>query len=180
MSPSAESTLNPLQKPSPSEFAPFYAGYVAKARSPLLAKLADEAEEWRELLRAIPADSEGHRYAPGKWSIREVAGHVVDTERILCARALAFARGDASPYPSFDQDAYAHASQADERRLADLSEELVAVRRATVLLFQGLPKAAWSRRGIAGGNAFTVRSLAWIIAGHSRHHRQALMERYRP
>ena len=128
--------------------------------------------------RPFRPTGEGYRYAPGKWSIREVVGHVIDAERMFSVRAMAFARGDASHYPSFDENDYAAESGADQRTLADLAEELSAVRTATLLLLRSFPEDAWNRRGVASGYEFTVRSLAWIIAGHSRHHRQVLMERY--
>ena len=165
-------------RPRPDEYAGYYGSYIAAVEEPLLPTLEREAGKWRALLAAVPPDKEGYRYAPGKWSIREVVGHVIDAERMFSVRAMAFARGDRSHYPSFDENAYAAASEADRRTLSDLSEELVAVRRATVLLLRGLPLEAWGRRGLASGNEFTVRSLAWIIAGHSRHHRKVVMERY--
>lgn len=170
--------VKPVQRPHPDEYAAFYASYVAAVEEPLLERLESEAAEWRDLFAAVPPDKEGYRYAPGKWSIREVVGHVIDTERMFSVRAMAFARGDASHYPSFDENSYAAESGADQRTLADLSEELSAVRTATLLLLRSFPEDAWNRRGVASGNEFTVRSLAWIIAGHSRHHRQVLMERY--
>ena len=169
---------NSVRRPHPDEYADFYASYVVAVEEPLLERLESEAAEWRDLLATVPPDHEGYRYALGKWSIREVVGHVIDAERMFSVRAMAFARGDASHYPSFDENAYAAESGADQRTLADLSEELSAVRTATLLLLRSFPEDAWNRRGVASGNEFTVRSLAWIIAGHSRHHRKVLMERY--
>ena len=165
-------------RPRADEYADYYGSYIARVDEPLMQTLEDEAGEWRALLAAVPPDKEGYRYAPGKWSIREVVGHVIDAERMFSVRAMAFARGDRAHYPSFDENAYAAASGADGRTLADLGEELSAVRAATVLLLRSFDDEAWSRRGVASGNEFTVRSLAWIIAGHSRHHRRVLEERY--
>lgn len=99
--------VDPVRRPDADEYAAYYASYVAAVEGPLLPTLEAEAAEWRELLGAVPLDMEGHRYAPGKWSIREVVGHVIDAERMFSVRAMAFARGDASHYPSFDENAYA-------------------------------------------------------------------------
>ncbi|MDE0649100.1 MAG: DinB family protein [Gammaproteobacteria bacterium] len=99
--------VNPTRKPHPDEYADFYASYVAAVEEPLLERLESEGAEWRDLLAAVPPDHEGYRYAPGKWSIREVVGHVIDAERMFSVRAMAFARGDASHYPSFDENVYA-------------------------------------------------------------------------
>ena len=165
-------------RPGSDEYADFYGSYIAAVKEPLLDTLEAEAGQWRALLARFPPEREGYRYAPGKWSVREVAGHVIDSERMFAARAMAFARGDRSDYPGFDENAYAANSGADRRPLADLAEELAAVRRSTVLLLRSLEEQAWSRRGVANGCEFTVRSLAWIIAGHSRHHRRVLADRY--
>ena len=137
-----------------------------------------ETREWQDLLAAAPPGLEGHRYAPGKWSIREVVGHAIDAERMFGVRAMAIDRGDRSHFPSFDENAYAAASGADRRFLTDLAEELSAVRGSTLLLLNSFEEEIWDRRGTAAGYEFTVRSLAWIMAGHSRHHRRVVAERY--
>ncbi len=167
-------------RPRPDEYADFYGTYIDAVDGPLLETLERDAGEWRTLLAAVPPARETHRYAPGKWSIREVVGHVIDAERMFSMRAMAFARGDRSHFPSFDENAYAAASGADRRTLADLAEELSAVRRCTLLLLGSFEEETWDRRGTASGYEFTVRSLAWIMAGHSRHHRGVLSERYLP
>ena len=140
-------------RPATDEYADFYGSYIAAVKEPLLDTLEAEAAQWRALLAGVPPGREGYRYAPGKWSVREVVGHVTDAERMFTVRAMAFARGDRSHFPSFDENAYAANSGADRRPLADLAEELVAVRRATVLLLL--------RRGDLGG--------ASSLRGHSRH-----------
>lgn len=165
-------------RPQPDECADFFRGYIAEVKGPLLEALEGEGEEWRGLLDGVPRDREGYRYAPGKWTLREVVGHVIDAERMFTMRALAFARGDRAHFPSFDENEYAAASGADRRTLADLTEEFCAVRAATVLLLKSFEDGVWDRRGIASGREFTVRSLAWIMAGHSLHHRRVLAERY--
>ena len=165
-------------RPGTDEYADFYGTYIAAVKAPLLDTLEAEADVWRALLADVPPNGEGYRYAPGKWSVREVVGHVTDAERMFTVRAMAFARGDRSHFPSFDENAYAANSGADRRTLASLTEEFTAVRRATVLLLRSFDEEAWRRRGVASDYEFTVRSLAWIIAGHSRHHRRVLAERY--
>lgn len=165
-------------RPRSDEYADFYGAYVAAAEGPLLETLEIDSRRWRTLLASVPPAREGYRYAAGKWSVREVVGHVIDAERMFGVRAMAFARGDRSHFPSFDENAYAAASGADRRSLADLCQELSAVRRCTLLLLKSFEEGTWDRRGTASGYEFTVRSLAWIIAGHSRHHRRVLAERY--
>ena len=165
-------------RPRPDEYADFYGTYIAAVEGPLLQTLERDTRHWRTLLASVSPAREGYRYAPGKWSIREVVGHVIDAERMFSVRAMAFARGDRSHFPSFDENAYAVASGADRRALADLGQELSAVRRSTLLLLGSFEEEAWDRRGRASGYEFTVRSLAWIMAGHSRHHRGVLAERY--
>ena len=165
-------------RPGKDEYADFYGPYIAAVEEPLLTGMERDAESWRALLAAVPPDREGYRYADGKWSVREVVAHVIDAERMFSVRTMAFARGDRSHFPSFDENAYAAASGADRRALADLAEEFAAVRTATLLLLRSFEDGAWDRRGVASGYEFTVRSLAWIIAGHSRHHRGVLAERY--
>src|SRR4029077_5181557 len=119
-----------------------------------------------------------HRYAPGKWSIKEVIGHVSDAERVFSHRALRFARGDRTRLPGFDEKAYTPAGRFDARPLPDLAAELDAVRHATIALFAGLDSEALARRGPANNKEVSVRALAYIIAGHERHHVGILRERY--
>ena len=119
-----------------------------------------------------------YRYAPGKWSINEVLGHVIDSERIFAVRALRFARADAAPLPGFEQDDYVRSASFDSCSLADLAAELEAVRRSTVFLVRHLSEEAWMRSGIADNAEVSVRALAYIIAGHELHHREILRSRY--
>jgi hypothetical protein len=129
-------------------------------------------------MSAIPEERSLHRYAEDKWTIREVLNHLNDTERLFTFRAFWFARGFDSPLPSFDQDVAVTTSAANERSWASHIEEFRAVRSATLTLFQSLPDEAWLRRGIASGNPFSVRALAYISAGHVTHHLRILQERY--
>ena len=132
------------------------------------------------LLRRIPEDRGDYRYGRGKWSVKEVLGHVIDAERIFTYRALRFARGDSKPLHSFDQELYVGTGAFGHRQIADLAEEFSHVRAATVLLFGTLDEDAWRRSGIASENPVTVRALAYITAGHELHHRRILEERYLP
>ena len=166
-------------RPDPSEYPEYYQGYVSRVPDgPVLDSLASDGLALVELLRGTPADKAGHRYAPGKWSVREVVAHVIDAERQFVTRALAFARGDQGPYPSFDENRYAETCGAEGRTLDDLAEEFEALRHATRVFFKTLPDEAWTRTGVANGATFNVRSLAWIIAGHSAHHGALIRERY--
>jgi hypothetical protein len=130
------------------------------------------------LLRSLPASVSTYRYAPGKWSVNEVIGHLMDSERIFDARALRFARNDATPLPGFEQDDYVRNSNFDSYPLAELASELASLRKSTVFLFKHLSEDAWVRRGVANGAEVSVRALAYIIAGHELHHREMLQTRY--
>lgn len=166
-------------RPDSSEHAPYYAPYVSVAPDgDILETLEEEGRHAVRLLRDIPEASGGFRYAPGKWSIKEVAGHVLDAERIFAVRALRFSRNDPTPLPGFEQDDYVAGSSFGDFPLGELADELEAVRRSTVLLFRHLAPEAWSRRGFASGAEISVRALAWIIAGHELHHRGILRTRY--
>ena len=166
--------------PAADEYGAPYAGYIARvpAGHDLLELLARQGEENRTRLRSVPEARGGYRYAPGKWSVKEVVGHLTDVERVMAYRALRVARGDATPLPGFDENAYAPLSGADAVPLAGLLDEWADVRRATLSLFRHLPPEAWIRRGTASGFPVTVRALAWIITGHERHHLEVLDQRY--
>ena len=166
-------------RPASDEYHPYYAGYVAEVPAgDVLAVLERQLDETARLLRRVPPERETFRYALGKWSIREVVGHLADVERVLSHRALRFARNDPTPLPGFDENTYVPAGAFDRRPLPELLEELAAVRRATLALFRPFDAAAWARAGDANGSRVTVRALAYIIAGHERHHVGVLRERY--
>lgn len=168
-----------IPRPDASEHLPYYGKYVDRVPDgDLLQTLRAQLDETLALVRGLPEERGGHRYAPGKWSIREVLSHVIDAERIFAYRALRIGRGDATPLASFDENAYAAASNADARTLADLAEELAHVRLGNLALFRSLDDEALARRGTASGGDVSVRALAWIIAGHERHHVALLRERY--
>lgn len=172
--------LTSLARPTQEEYAPFYAGYINRIGQgeEVLATLGEQLRSTPALLCRVEESRGGFRYAAGKWSIKEVIGHLTDTERIMSDRALRIARGDATPLPGFDENAYVPASEADARSMDDLVTEWSDVRRATLALFRGLPPAAWARRGVANGATVSVRALAYIVAGHERHHLETLRNRY--
>jgi hypothetical protein len=167
------------ERPAADEHAPYYSTYTGEAPGgDLVTALEKQAADVAALIEGVPAAREGHRYAEGKWSIKEVVGHVADTERVFAYRLLRFARGDATALPSFDENLIATGSEADARTLADLGEEFAAVRRATVTLIRPMQDAQMARRGTASGKEISARALAWIIAGHAQHHIKVLRVRY--
>jgi uncharacterized damage-inducible protein DinB len=165
--------------PGSDEYAPFYKDYIGRVPAgDIVVVLGEQIGETLRLLDGLTEAAADRAYAPGKWTIKDVVGHVIDSERVFSQRALRFARGDVRQLPGFEQDPYVLAGGFAARSLRDLTEELAAVRRATVLLFRGLPEEAWGRRGVASGHEVSVRALAHIIAGHELHHRAILTERY--
>ena len=168
-----------IPRPEPSEYLAYYETYISRVpNGNLLTVLEDQRRETQQLLAGLSEAKALHRYAPGKWSIKEVIGHLMDSERVFCYRALGFGRADESPLPGFDEKAWVPAGRFDARSLKDLAAEFDAVRRATIALFSGLDAEALARSGIANNNSISVRALAWIIAGHERHHVGILRERY--
>jgi uncharacterized damage-inducible protein DinB len=134
--------------------------------------------ETRETVGGLPEDRLTFRYAPEKWTIKEIVAHLTDDERIYAYRALRFARNDPAALPGFDQEAFARHSGANPRSIGDLLAELEAVRLSTILLFESLDERSLDRSGIADGNRSTVRALAYHIAGHEIRHRNVIRERY--
>jgi len=166
-------------RPDKSEAAEYYFTYIDKVRDgDILEILEAQAEETLALLRGVSEAQSQHRYADDKWSMRGVVSHWNDTERVFVYRALWFARGFDSALPSFDQNTAIASAGADERSWASHVEEFRAIRAATLGFFQNLPAWAWDRRGVASGNPFSVRALAFVSAGHVAHHVAVLRERY--
>lgn len=166
-------------RPEAGEAAPYYSRYIDRVGDgDIVGVLEAQRDEAVSLLETTTEERSHFRYALGKWSIRRVLNHVNDTERLFVFRAFWFARGFESPLPSFDQDAASAAAGADEISWARHVEDFRAVRAATVSFFGSLPAEAWTRRGIASENPFSVRALAYITAGHLLHHMAALRERY--
>jgi uncharacterized damage-inducible protein DinB len=167
------------RRPDPSEFAPFYANYIAQvADGDLLATLERQTGATSAYITSLPDARRTYRYAADKWSVAESLLHVVDTERVFSYRLLRIARGDTTDLPGFDQDAYVPASKADTRSLLSLAAEFTAVRSSTMQLLRNLGDDAWDRMGRASGNPVSARALAWMIAGHEAHHLRILRERY--
>lgn len=166
-------------RPEATEYAPYYAGYVGHVPTgDVVETLSTQHDGSLALLRSIGEEKSLSRYAPGKWSIREVVGHLIDAERIFTYRALRFARADETALASFDENSYIANASFDDRSMASLCDEFEAVRRASVLLFASLNGTEWMRRGIASNNAMSVRALAWVTAGHELHHVGILRTRY--
>jgi hypothetical protein len=172
--------MKTLTLPDKSEAAEYYFKYIEQApqRGDIRLALETQLDETMSLLNRIPDEKSLHRYAPDKWSIRQVVSHLSDTERLFVFRAMWFARGLDLPLPSFDQDIVIQGARADERSWKGLIEEFRAVRAATIPFFASVPDDGWDRRGIASGYSFTVRALAYITTGHVAHHVNILRERY--
>jgi hypothetical protein len=168
-----------ISRPSHNEYFEYYNGYVSKVDGgDLIKTLRSRRDLVEELYSPISEDQSRFRYAEGKWSIREMVGHLIDTERIMAFRALAFARGDAGQIPGMDQDDYIRNAGFDDCNFGDLVEEFLLARDSHILMFTHFPEAAWNRRGVASGYEFSVRGLGYIVAGHEIHHTNILIERY--
>lgn len=166
-------------KPAQTEFAPYYSKYVLLVTDgDIVGTLNRQAQETLSLLRSLPEEKGNFRYAPDKWSVKELIGHMIDAERIFSYRALRFARNDQTALSGFEQDDYVRAGNFDRRALSDLVQEFEDVRRATISLFSAFDEEAWLRRGVANENEISVRALAFITAGHELHHVGILRERY--
>ena len=166
-------------RPEADEFSPLHAAYVAHVPDgDIVQTLRAQIGDTVALVHSLSEDRGAHRYAPGKWSIRQVLGHMADTERIMAYRALRVARGDTTPRAGFDEDEFVAHASFDARALHELAEDLVIVRTATVALFAPMSDTELTRSGTANGARVTARALAWIIAGHERHHLAILRERY--
>ncbi len=168
-----------MKRPEGGEHAAYYSTYIDEVPDRSVIEVLREAPDALEaLLSRLPADREAHAYEPGKWTIREVLGHVIDTERVFSYRALHMARSDPADLPSMDQDEWAAASNANQRSVADLLAEFRGLRAGNTVLFASFDDETLSRRGTASDLSFSVRALIYIVAGHELHHRGVLSERY--
>ena len=168
-----------VSRPSDTEYASYFGRYVGLVPDgEILGTLAGQISGTLATLRRVSDDDSLKRYAEGKWSIREVVGHMIDTERIFAYRALRIARNDQTNLPGFEQDDYIPAAQFDRRPWPGLLEEFEAVRHSNVLMFRGLHEEAWERQGMSNGKLLSVRAAAYVIAGHERHHMKVLREQY--
>jgi uncharacterized damage-inducible protein DinB len=170
-----------MQRPEAGEYAAFYETYVSLVPgNDILSVLEAQRVQMLQLFAARSERDGNFRYASGKWTVKEVLGHVNDSERIFAYRAVRIARGDQKPLTGFDQDDYVRNGVFGDRLLADLAEEFAAVRSASIALFRSLREEAWLRLGVANEKEVTVRALAYITAGHQMHHRGILEEHYFP
>ena len=168
-----------MTHPTSTEYAPYYEKYTNLVpRGDIVSILARQLDETIPFLRGISESKAGYRYAPDKWSIKQLLGHINDCERVFSYRTLRFARNDSQPLTGFEQDEFVQGGDFDSRKFADLVTEFEHIRRATIDLLKPLPDEAWLRRGVANDAEITVRALAFIMAGHVAHHVQVLKERY--
>src|ERR1700741_4409465 len=172
-------TLTAFAPPAEDEYLPYYGRYISRVtEGDLLARLEAQLGDVAAFFRAVPAEKEEHRYAPGKWSIKETVGHLSDVERVMAYRALRIARDDATPLAGFDENAYVPAANFDRRSMESLVDEWCDVHRATISLFRSLDGEAATRRGVANDASISVRALAYIIAGHTEHHLEIVRTKY--
>jgi hypothetical protein len=167
-----------LTRPQANEHAEFYRNYISRVPDgSLLDFLCRQLGEYRELFSGVSDEVASAAHEPGKWSAKEVLGHICDVERVMSYRVLRFARGDAQPLPGFEQDDYVREAHSNSRQLADLMAEFESIRRASIALLGSLPEEAGTRSGIANEKSVTVRALAYVIAGHAQHHLEQLRAR---
>jgi uncharacterized damage-inducible protein DinB len=167
-----------MNRPQADEFAPYYATYINTVSENVLGELEHQAISFPAFLASIPEDKGYHAYAEGKWTIKQLVGHMIDTERIMAYRALRIARNDKTPLASFDENQYVVNSFFNDRSLESLSREFAAVREANVYFFKALSEEEFSRIGTASNHPVSVRALLYIMVGHANHHRKILEERY--
>jgi hypothetical protein len=166
-------------RPPGTEYAPFFSGYVSLVPEPdVISVLENQPGELARMSSLVPAHRERFRYAEGKWTIREVSGHLIDAERVFGYRAFCISRGEEASLPGFDENEYVRHSRYDDQPLGDLQSEFAAVREANLMVLRRLDKGAWERLGTANNNPASVRALAFIMAGHVRHHFNVLRDRY--
>jgi len=175
----ADNIIFIILRPSSSEAAPYYFNYINRVTGDdILNAMQSQMDETLPFLRSISEEKSLYRYAPEKLSIRQMWGHVNDTERVFLMRALWFARNFDTAQPSFYQDIAVAAAHSDSVSWARHVEEFREVRLATISFFRNLPEEAWTRKGVASGNPFTVRACAYVVAGHVTHHMAVLREKY--
>lgn len=168
-----------FERPQPGEYNEYFSRYTSLVpEGNLITLLEEQQAESNRIFSAVSEDQADYRYAEGKWSLKEVLGHITDTERIMSYRLLCIARGDSTSLPGFDQDAYIESDPFRGLALSDLLENYNAVRKATILLIKQLPAEAWARTGFANQSPLSARAAASLIYGHERHHLSIIRERY--
>ena len=172
--------MRKIPKPQPDEYDPYAIMYIKLLSDDelIIKHLHENGESTGQFFLSIPKELLEYRYAPGKWTIKEILLHLIDDERIYSYRALRFARGDTTPLPGFDQEPYAIASRANDRTIESLVEEFLSTRKSTVYLFENLPEEALIRGGFANDHYVTVRALIYHLAGHELHHVNIIKEKY--
>ncbi len=171
--------MRKIERPAADEMIAYFQRYTAQAKGDhLIEALENSAEMLWDVVARIPAGFAEHRYAPGKWSIKEIFQHLIDTERIFGYRALCFSRNEVMELPGFDEDMYIENAATDQRELHEILREHDVVRRSTIELFSGMSDQMLQRTGVANGNRISVRAIGWTIAGHVLHHLQVIDQRY--
>jgi hypothetical protein len=169
-----------LSRPEADEYDPYYSDYIDRIEeADVIEVLQRQQADSEAVLMGLTDEAGGFRYAPDKWSVKEVVGHLSDTERVFAYRALCIARGETQSLPGMDQDIYVGGARFDSRGIDSLAKELSAVRSATITLFESFDQQSWARSGVANGVRISVRALAFIVAGHESHHMAILRDRYR-
>jgi hypothetical protein len=167
-----------MKPPQAEEFPIFYKGYVDTVSDDVLAELEQQIESFSALLKNVPKEKASFAYAEGKWTIKELAGHVIDTERIMAYRALRIGRNDATPLPGFEENDYVANAHFEDRSLENLADEFAALRKANMYLIRSLNDIEIDRSGISNDKPISVRALIFIMAGHVNHHVAILKQRY--
>ena len=167
-----------MNRPQPEEYPVFYKGYIDTVSENALAELEHQIEAFPAFLRGLTEDKGSFAYAEGKWTIKELLGHVIDTERIMAYRTLRIARNDSTPLAGFEENDYVANAHFADRSIDSLAEEFAQLRRANMLLFKSLNETELGRMGISNGKPISVKALVYIIAGHLNHHRRIIEERY--
>lgn len=167
-----------MNRPKPEEFNPYYQNYIDTVDDDVIDELETQATAFAEFIKAIPSEKETYSYGAGKWTVKELLGHVIDTERIMTYRAVRFSRNDKTPVPGFEEDFYVQNGHFNDRTMESMAEEFNMLRRANLHFFRSLTDEEINRQGIANENTMSVRALLFVIAGHVNHHRRILTERY--
>jgi uncharacterized damage-inducible protein DinB len=167
-----------MNRPKPDEFAPYYQNYIDTVDDDVIDALETQASAFADFINAIPEEKADFAYDEGKWTIKELLGHVIDTERIMTYRAVRFSRNDTTPLPGFEENFYVDHAHFNDRTLSGLAEEFNLLRRANLHFFRSLNEDEIGRAGTANGKQMTVRALLFVLAGHVNHHRRIITERY--
>ncbi|MGM9929241.1 MAG: DinB family protein [Bacillus sp. (in: firmicutes)] len=168
-----------IERPMPNEYNAYYTNYIQQVPDGDFIKICHEQlSETTNLLSNVTNKDGEYRYATGKWSIKEVLGHMTDTERIMTYRLLCIARGETAALPGFNENTYVEAASFDSIHIQDLLNQYILVRKNTIELIKSLPASTWTKTGIANNDTTSVRALAYITVGHEIHHRRILTERY--